>query len=90
MESPEELAIRYFNSGYNCAESVLKAVAETFGARGQSATSCDPFWRGRGKAGIHLRMPFRRIHSGGASCGEDLSGRSGWQRASVCGSHAIV
>ncbi len=32
MESPEELAIRYFNSGYNCAEAVLKAVAETFGA----------------------------------------------------------
>jgi len=29
MESPEELAIRYFNSGYNCAESVLKAVAES-------------------------------------------------------------
>src|SRR5512140_2281455 len=31
MESPEELAIRYFNNGYNCAESVLKAVAETVG-----------------------------------------------------------
>ncbi len=31
MESPEELAVRYFNSGYNCAESVLKAVVETLG-----------------------------------------------------------
>ncbi len=31
METPEERAIHYFNSGYNCAESVLKAVAETAG-----------------------------------------------------------
>lgn len=29
MESPEERAVGYFNSGYNCAESVLKAVAES-------------------------------------------------------------
>ena len=31
MESPEERAIRHFNSGYNCAESVVKAVAEIAG-----------------------------------------------------------
>lgn len=29
MDTPEERAKQYFNSGYNCAESVLKAVAET-------------------------------------------------------------
>ena len=31
MESIEERAVRFFNSGYNCAESVLKAVAESIG-----------------------------------------------------------
>ncbi|MBP1648113.1 MAG: GCAxxG family protein [Bacteroidetes bacterium] len=31
MESPEERAVRYFNSGYNCAEAVLKAVADEVG-----------------------------------------------------------
>ncbi len=30
MDSVEERAVQLFNSGYNCAESVLKAVAETF------------------------------------------------------------
>ena len=30
MEPVEERATRYFKSGYNCAESVLKAVAESF------------------------------------------------------------
>jgi C_GCAxxG_C_C family probable redox protein len=29
MESVEERAVHFFNSGFNCAESVLKAVAET-------------------------------------------------------------
>lgn len=29
MELPEERAVEYFNSGYNCAESVLKAVVES-------------------------------------------------------------
>jgi len=29
MESPEERAVGYFNSGYNGAESVLKAVVES-------------------------------------------------------------
>jgi C_GCAxxG_C_C family probable redox protein len=32
MDAPEERAVQYFNSGYNCAESVLKAVAESSGA----------------------------------------------------------
>jgi C_GCAxxG_C_C family probable redox protein len=29
MQTPEERAVQFFRSGYNCAESVLKAVAET-------------------------------------------------------------
>ncbi|RPH29775.1 C_GCAxxG_C_C family protein [bacterium] len=29
MDTPEERAVQFFKSGYNCAESVLKAVAET-------------------------------------------------------------
>lgn len=36
MESLEQRAIQYFNSGYNCAESVLKAVAETADAGGEN------------------------------------------------------
>ena len=31
MDTPEERAVQFFKSGYNCAESVLKAVAEAIG-----------------------------------------------------------
>ncbi len=31
MESVDEHAVRYFKSGYNCAESVLKAVVDSVG-----------------------------------------------------------
>jgi C_GCAxxG_C_C family probable redox protein len=31
MDTPEERAVQYFKTGYNCAESVLKAVAEAIG-----------------------------------------------------------
>jgi len=32
--NPDELALSYFNSGYNCAESILMAVSETLHLNG--------------------------------------------------------